>query len=73
MIDQQQNNNVKLILRFFNLKNGIIHTTDKTEVEVEDEVNKYLLLKLNATYKYYSKILLHLLNNINFTSRKYLK
>ena len=40
MIDQQRNNNVKLILRFFNLKNGIIHTTDKTE-EVEDEVNKY--------------------------------
>ena len=53
MIDQQQNNNVKLILQFFNLKNGIIHTTDKTEVEVEDEVNKYpFLLKLNATYKY---------------------
>ena len=41
MIDQQQNNNVKLILQFFNLKNNIIHTTDRTEVEVENEVNKY--------------------------------
>ena len=42
MIDQQRNRDVKLILRFFNIKDGVIHVTDKTEVEVDDEVNIYI-------------------------------
>ena len=39
MIDQQRNTDVKLVLCFFNLKDGVIHATDKTEIEVDDEVN----------------------------------
>ena len=42
MIDQQRNSDVKLILRFFNIKDGVIHVTDKTEIEVDDEVNIYI-------------------------------
>lgn len=29
---------VKVTFRFFNLEDGIIHTTDKTEVQIDDEV-----------------------------------
>ena len=39
IIDQQWDSNVKVTIRFFNLKDGIIHTTDKTEVEINNEVN----------------------------------
>ena len=38
MIDENRTSRVKLTIRFFNLKDGVIHTTDKTEVEVDDEV-----------------------------------
>ena len=38
MIDENRTNQVKLTIRFFNFKDGVIHTTDKTEVEVDDEV-----------------------------------
>ena len=41
MIQQQRNRNIKMTIRFFNLKDGVIHTTDKTEIEVDDEVNMY--------------------------------
>ena len=37
MIDENRTNRVKLTIRFFNLKDGVIQT-DKTEVEVDDEV-----------------------------------
>ena len=39
IIDQQQDSIVKVTIRFFNLKDGIIHTTDKTEVVIDNEVN----------------------------------
>ena len=42
IIDQQRDKNVKVAIRFFNLKDGIIHTTDKTEVEINGEVNIFL-------------------------------
>ena len=38
MVDENRTNRVKLTIRFFNLKDGVIHTTDKTEIEVDDEV-----------------------------------
>ena len=38
MIDENRTNRVKLTIRFFNLKEGVIHTTDKTEIEVDDQV-----------------------------------
>ena len=38
MIDENRTNRVKLKIRFFNLKDGVIHTTDKTEIKVDDEV-----------------------------------
>ena len=41
MIDQQRGSDVKLTTRFFNFKDGIIHATDKTKIEVDDEVNIY--------------------------------
>ena len=37
--DKQQDSNIKVTIHFFNLKDGIIHTTDKTEVEIDNEVN----------------------------------
>ena len=37
-VDENRTNRVKLTIRFFNLKEGAIHTTDKTEIEVDDEV-----------------------------------
>ena len=42
IIDQQWDKNIKVAIHFFNLKDGIIHTTDKTKVEINDEVNIFL-------------------------------
>ena len=51
MIDQQRNSDVKLVLRFFNLKDGVIHATDKTEIEVDDEVNiNYIYIYIYIVY-----------------------
>ena len=44
MIDQQRNTDVKLVVRFFNLKDSVIHVTDKTEIEIDDEVNILLTM-----------------------------
>ena len=38
VVDENRTNRVKLTIRFFNLKDGVIHTTVKTEIEVDDEV-----------------------------------
>ena len=54
MIDQQRNSDVKLVLCFFNLKDGVIHATDKTEIEVDDEVN------INYIYIYIYIYILHI-------------
>lgn len=40
---------VKVTFRFFNLENGIIHTTDKTEVQIDDEVVFHLKTKKKKT------------------------
>ena len=37
-IYQNRNMKVKVTIRFFNLNEGVIHTTDKTEIELDDEV-----------------------------------
>ena len=50
MIYQNRNINVKVTIRFFNLKNHVIHATDKTEIELDDEVSIYTLC-----YTYFSK------------------
>ena len=39
VIDKNRTNQVKLTIQFFNLKDGVIHTTDKTKIEVDDEVH----------------------------------
>ena len=44
MIDQQRNTDVKLVVRFFNVKDGVIHVTEKTEIEIDDEVNILLTM-----------------------------
>ena len=36
VVDENRTNRVKLTIRFFNLKDGVIQTTDKTEIEVDD-------------------------------------
>ena len=38
MIDENRTNRVKLTIQFFNLKDGVIHTTDRTKIEVDDQV-----------------------------------
>ena len=38
MIDDNRNEKVKLTLRFFNIEDKVIHTTDKTEIELDDTV-----------------------------------
>ena len=44
VIDKNRTNRLKLTIQFFNLKDGVIHTTDKTEIEVDDQV--YILKHL---------------------------
>ena len=46
MIYQNRNINVKVTIRFFNLNDHVIHATDKTEIELDDEVSIYTLLYL---------------------------
>ena len=38
MIDDHRGQKVKVTVRFFNIDDGVIHTTDKTEIEIDDEV-----------------------------------
>ena len=38
MIDDHRDQKVKVTVRFFNIDDGVIHTTDKTEIEIDDEV-----------------------------------
>ena len=33
---------MKVTVRFFNIDDGVIHTTDKTEIEIDDEVIIYV-------------------------------
>ena len=44
-IYQNRNMKVKVTIRFFNLNEGVIHTTDKTEIELDDEVFMIILFK----------------------------
>ena len=38
MIDDHRDQKVKVTVRFYNIDDGVIHTTDKTETEIDDEV-----------------------------------
>ena len=38
LIDDNRGKKVNLTIRFFDLKDGVVHTTEKTEIEVDDEV-----------------------------------
>ena len=55
MVDKVRNNNVKLTVHFFDFKDGVIHATDKTEIETDDEVYIYLnyinIPQMNLTHK----------------------
>ena len=46
MIYQNCNINVKVTIRFFNLNDHVIHATDKTEIELDDQVSIYTFLYL---------------------------
>ena len=41
MIDDYRDQKVKVTVRLFNIDDGVIHTTDKTEIEIDDEVIIY--------------------------------
>ena len=47
MIDDHRDQKVKVRVRFFNIDDGVIHTTDKTEIEIDDEVIIYYFLVEN--------------------------
>ena len=47
MIDDHRDQKVKVTVRFFNIADGVIHTTDKTEIEIDDEVIIYYFLVEN--------------------------
>ena len=47
MIDDHRDQKVKVTVRFFNIDDGVIHTTDKTEIEIDDEVIIYYFLVEN--------------------------
>ena len=67
MIDQQRNSDVKLVLCFFNLKDGVIHATDKTEIKVDDKVTiNYIYIYIYINHTYYTLLInYYLLNNNN--------
>ena len=46
MIYQNRNINMKVTIRFFNLNDHVIHATDKTEIELDDQVSIYTVLSL---------------------------
>ena len=44
MIDDHRDQKVKVTVRFFNIDDAVIHTTDKTEIEIlkETKNRKYI-------------------------------
>ena len=46
-IDDHRDQKVKVTVRFFNIDDGVIHTTDKTEIKIDDEVIIYYFLVEN--------------------------
>ena len=46
MIYQNRNINMKVTIRFFNLNDHVIDATDKTEIELDDQVSIYTFLYL---------------------------
>ena len=47
MIDDHRDQKVKVTVTFFNIDDGVIHTTDKTDIEIDDEVIIYYFLVEN--------------------------
>ena len=39
MIDDNQDQKVRVTVRYFNVEDRVIHTTDKTEIEITSTVN----------------------------------
>ena len=50
MIDDHRDQKVKVTVRFFNIDDGVIHTTEKTEIEIDDEVYYILLFSRKLIY-----------------------
>ena len=46
LIDDNRGRKVKLTIRFFDLKDGVVHTTEKTEIEIDDEVCKFFFIQV---------------------------
>ena len=45
IINEHRNANVKVTVCFFNLEDRVIHTTEKTEIEINTTVNILFLIK----------------------------
>ena len=45
IINEHRDVNVKVTVRFFNLEDCVIHTTEKTEIEINTTVNILFLIK----------------------------
>ena len=45
IINEHRDANVKVTVRFFNLEDSVIHTTEKTEIEINTTVNILFLIK----------------------------
>ena len=51
IINEQRDANVKVTVHFFNLEDCVIHTTEKTEIEINTTVNILFLIKKNLKLK----------------------
>ena len=47
MIDDNQDEKVKVTVRYFNVEDRVIHTTDKTEIEITSTVNVSFVTETN--------------------------
>ena len=46
LIDDNRGKKVKLTIQFFDLKDGVVHTTEKTEIEIDDKVCKSFFVQV---------------------------
>ena len=47
MIDDNRDQKVKVTVRYFNVEDRVIHTTDKTEIEITSTVNVSFVTETN--------------------------
>ena len=47
IIDDNRDQKVKVTVRFFNVEDHVIHTTDKTEIEISSTVNILFVTRIS--------------------------